>query len=77
MLKTHNIKVIFVKTTRISVPDFFTFNEYKTAFYYDSSNKDITNNQSSKDSGHFSHKGHKLIAENLYKHIINLKLNEQ
>ena len=76
MLKTHNIKVIFVKSTRISVPDFFTFDEYKNYFYYDSSNEDVTNNQSLKDSGHFSEKGHKLIAENLYQHIVNLKLNE-
>ena len=77
MLKNHNIKVVFVKSTRISVPDFFTFDEYKNYFYYDSSNEDVTNNQSSKDSGHFSEKGHKLIAENLYKHIVNLKLNEE
>ena len=76
MLKTHNIKVIFVKTTRISVPEFFTFEEYEKAFYYDTSNSERVNNQSSKDSGHFSEKGHKLIAENLYQHIINLKLNE-
>ena len=77
MLKAHNIKVIFVKTTRISVPEFFTFDEYKKAFYFDSSNIDRANNQSSKDSGHFSEKGHKLMADNLYQHILNLKLNEQ
>jgi hypothetical protein len=76
MLKSHNIKVIFFKTTRISVPDFFTFDEYKKYFYYDSSNTDRINNQSSKDSGHFSEIGHKLIAKNLYEHILNLKLNE-
>jgi hypothetical protein len=76
MLKNHNIKVIFIKTTRISVPDFFTFDEYKKYFYYDVSNKDVTNNQNSKDIGHFNDKGHKLIAENLYQHILNLKLNE-
>ena len=74
-LKNHNIKVVFVKTTRISVPDFFTFDEYKKSFYYDASNEDVTNNQSSKDHGHFSQKGHKLMAENLYQHILNLKLN--
>ena len=76
MLKNHNIKVIFLKSTRISVPDFFTFDEYKNYFYYDSSNEDVTNNQSLKDNGHFSENGHKLIAENLYQHILNLKLNE-
>ena len=76
MLKNHNIKVVFVKSTRISVPDFFTFDEYKKCFYYDTSNLERVNNQSLKDTGHFSDKGHKLIAENLYQHIINLKLNE-
>ncbi len=76
MLKAHNIKVIFVKTTRISVPEFFTFDEYKKAFYYDESNSDRVNNQSLKDIGHFSEKGHKLMAENLHQHIINLKLDK-
>ena len=76
MLKSHNIKVVFIKTTRISVPEFFTFDEYKNAFYYDTSNSEKVNNQSLKDTGHFSDKGHKLIAENIYQHILNLKLNE-
>ena len=56
--------------------NFFTFEEYKNAFYYDTSNSDRVNNQSLKDTGHFSDKGHKLIAENLYQHILNLKINE-
>ena len=76
MLKHHGIKVIFIKTTRIGVADFFTFDDYKKMIYYDYSNSDESNNQSKKDCGHFSEKGHKLMAENLYQHILNLKLNE-
>ena len=76
MLKSNNINAVFVKTTRIGMMDFFTFDEYEKAIYYDYSNEDVKNNQSSKDSGHFSEKGHKLMAENLYQHILKLKLNE-
>ena len=80
MLKNNNIKVIFIKTNRLGRLneniDFFTFNQYKKSFFYDFSNEDITNNQTETDSCHFSDKGHKLIAKNLYQHILNLKLND-
>ena len=76
MLKSNNIKVIFIKTTRIGIIDFFTFDEYEKNIYYDYSNEDVSNNQSIKDNGHFSQKGHILMAENLYNHIKKLKLNE-
>lgn len=74
MLKSNNIKVVFIKTTRIDNIEFFAFDEYKKCFFYDYSNNDITNNQTETDFCHFSDKGHKLIAENLYQHIVNLKL---
>ncbi len=76
MLKNNNIKVIFIKTNRIGNVDFFTIDEYKKYIYFDYSNHDITNNQTETDFCHFSDKGHKLIAQNLYEHILKLKLYE-
>jgi hypothetical protein len=77
MLYNNNINVIFIKTTRMnSHLDFFTFDRYKKSFFYDYSFEDKTNNQTDTDPCHFSDKGHKLIAQNLYEHILNLKLNE-
>lgn len=80
MINNNDIKVIFLKTNRLGRLndniDFFTFDRYKKWFFYDDSNKDITNNQTETDTCHFSDRGHKLIAENLYQHILNLKLNE-
>jgi hypothetical protein len=77
MLKNYNIKVIFLKTDRMNMGDIFLLDEYKKMQFYDKSNTDWSNNQTETDDCHFSDKGHKLMAENLYKHIINLKLNEQ
>ena len=77
MINNNNINVIFIKTTRMNyLLDFFTFDRYKKNFFYDYSYEDKTNNQTETDPCHFSDKGHKLIAENLYQHILKLKLNE-
>ena len=77
MLKNNNIKVIFIKTDRMNAHvDIFMLDEYQKTHFNDKSNSDWLNNQTETDSCHFSDKGHKLIAENLYQHILNLKLNE-
>ena len=77
MLKNNNIKVIFIKTGRMNVGvDIFMLDEYQKTHFNDKSNSDWSNNQTKTDGCHFSDKGHILMANNLYNHIINLKLNE-
>jgi len=77
MLINNNIKVIFIKTTRMNAGvDFALFDTYKNLEFEDTTANDIANNQTEDDSCHFSDKGHILMANNLYNHIINLKLNE-
>lgn len=77
MLKNNNIKVIFIKTGRMNADvDIFMLDEYQKIQFYDESNSDWSNNQTESDGCHFSDKGHILMANNLYNHIINLKLNE-
>ena len=76
MLKNYNIKAIFLKTDRMNLGDIFILDEYKKMQLYDKSNTDWSNNQTNTDACHFSDKGHILMANNLYNHIINLKLNE-
>ena len=48
----------------------------KPYIYYDYSSKQVEYNQTLTDGVHFSDLGHKVISENLYNHILNLKLNE-
>jgi len=78
MLEAKNIKAIFIKTNRMNKHlDWYIADSLKKYVFYDDTNNEIINNQTPEDSCHFSDIGHKLMAENLYNHIINLKLNEQ
>lgn len=78
MLETHKIKAIFIKTSRIAPKlNWYMGDTIKNYVFYDYSNNNNLYNLSLIDKCHFSDIGHKLMAKNLYEHILNLKLNEQ
>jgi len=75
MLKNHKIKTIFIKSNRIFAEwDGNIFDEFKP-LYIDTTIDDKSTCISENDC-HFSDYGHKLMAKNLYNHILKYKLNE-
>lgn len=77
MLDAKNIKAIFIKTGRMNNGvEWYMADSLKKYIFYDYTDLDVVNNQSETDSCHFSDIGHKLIANQLYNHILDLKLNE-
>lgn len=77
MLDAHKIKTIFIVTPRMNNRlKWYISDRIKPYIYYDYSSKQVEYNQTLTDGVHFSDLGHKVISENLYNHILNLKLNE-
>jgi hypothetical protein len=73
MLKYHNIKTIFLTTSRSTVAGEYLIEPFHSYQVYDKSNGDPVYNLRENDSCHFSQLGHRVMADKLIERIKELQ----